>query len=55
MFPLEEQCLNNAKQITEKVKDFTMLYDSGFLNAQCFKDYWKTPSNYRSCARYEIL
>lgn len=51
MFPLEEQCLNNAKQITEKVKDFTMLYDSGFLNAQCFKDYWKTPSNYRSCAR----
>lgn len=27
MFPLEERCLNNAKQITEKVKDFTMLYD----------------------------
>lgn len=28
MFPLEERCLNNAKQITEKVKDFTMLYDT---------------------------
>lgn len=22
MFPLEERCLNNAKQITEKVKDY---------------------------------
>lgn len=27
MFPLEERCSNNAKQITEKVKGFTMLND----------------------------
>lgn len=35
MFPLEERCLNNAKQITEKVKDFTMLYDKRLFKRPC--------------------
>lgn len=43
MFPLEERCLNNAKQITEKVKDFTMLYDKRLFKRPVFETLLENP------------